>query len=99
MKDIPLLVSVTMPLQLNKLNNSMGQYPSDDESSPRGQEIINRTGNVMNHYIMRKILRWALALDRCFQSTPGTLIRFYINFKMMVLSTSCKRLYFLDQII
>lgn len=63
MKDIPLVVIVTKPLQLNTLNYSMGQSPSDDERSPRGQEIIHHTGNAMNHYIVRKILRWALALD------------------------------------
>jgi len=75
-KDKPLLVSVTKPLQQSTLNtcNSMGQSPSGDESSSFGQEIIHHLGNVMNHYIVHKILHWTLALDICLHSIPDTLI-------------------------
>jgi len=66
-KDKPLLVSVTKPLQQSTLNtcNSMGQSPSGDESSSFGQEII---------HIVHKILHWTLALDICLHSIPDTLI-------------------------
>jgi len=73
MKDNPLLLSVTKPLQKNTLNNSMGQSPSEDESSSCGQEIIHHLGNVMNHCTVHKILCWTLTLDICFQSTRDTL--------------------------
>lgn len=74
MKDKPLLVSVTKPLQQNTLNNSIGQSPSEDESSSCGQEIIHHLRNAMNHYNVHKILRWTLALDICFQSIRDFLI-------------------------
>jgi len=61
MKDKPLLVSVTKPLQQYTLNKSMGQSPSDNESTSFGQEIIHHLRNAMNHYIVHKILRWVTA--------------------------------------